>query len=150
MQKLILLAVVLTASISASARARIPVCMPCEYLETTLDLPAETEFIGESNDPLNVGYRFEQINIIWIPIWNYEGEYCLVNDAEDMYYDLTEDEKAYLTETHQASFEGSPLSLWDKMGGKAIILIILALILWGAIPSKKNKEEENTQTAEQG
>lgn len=121
----------------ANAKARIPVCFPCEYIETTIDLPEETEFYGEDEKPLNVGYRYKQINILWIPIWNYEGEYCFVNDTEDTYYDLTEEEKAYLIENHKASFNGSPLSIWNKIGGKVILGGILLLILWGYLPSKK-------------
>ncbi len=135
----------LLISYSASAKVRIPVCFPCEYIETTLDLPSETDFLGENKDPLNVGYRYNQINILWIPIWNYEGEYCLINETEDTYYDLTEEEKTYLTENYEAGFEGSPLSLWNKIGGKAIFAIILLFIIWGYLPSKNDKEEEDSE-----
>ncbi|MFK8037758.1 MAG: hypothetical protein AB8B74_05670 [Crocinitomicaceae bacterium] len=126
---------------SLNAKARIPVCFPCEYIETTVDLPAETEFYGEDEAPLNVGYRYKQINIVWIPLWNYEGEYCLVNDNEDTYYDLTDEEKTYLTENHDAKFEGSPLSLWNKMGGKVILGAILLFIVWSYLP-KKNEDKQ--------
>lgn len=142
MKKIILSALTLfLICTSVVAKARIPLCFPCEYIETTIDLPAETEFYGENENPLNVGYRYKQVNILWIPIWNYEGEYCFVNDSEDTYYDLTEEEKTYLTENHDAKFDGSPLSIWNKAGGKVILGGIFFFILWGYLPSK-NKDNE--------
>ncbi len=142
MKKIILLTALITViSFNSNARARIPVCIPCEYIETVIDLPDTIQLIGEDNVALNLGYRYEQFNIVWIPLWNKDGEYCLVNDAEDVYYDLTAEEKAYLTENHEATFEGNPLSMWDKVGGKAILLIILLFIGWSYFPSKDKETE---------
>ncbi|WP_027418447.1 hypothetical protein [Crocinitomix catalasitica] len=132
-------------TIQANAKAKIPVCFPCEYIETTTVLPEDSEFIGEYDDQLNVGYKYDQINLLWIPIWNYEGQYCLVNAAEDTYYDITDEDKAILTETYGANLEGNPLSIWSKIGGKLIILIILGLVVKGML-SSKDDEDENVAT----
>ncbi|MFK8044083.1 MAG: hypothetical protein AB8B72_01210 [Crocinitomicaceae bacterium] len=146
MKKLsILTAVLVLTSFSSHARAKIPVCFPCEYIETTMELPAEAaEDLGEA---LNIGYKYNQINILWVPIWNKDGEYCLVNEAEDTYYELSEEQKTYLTETYDASFEGSPLGLWDKLGGKVIIAIILFIILYGYLPGRKKDDESESDAA---
>lgn len=135
----------LLAANYANARAKIPVCIPCEYIETVKDLPSDTEFIGEFNDPLNIGYKYEQFNIIWIPMWNKAGEYCLVNEAEDTYYDLTPAEIEYLKKEYpDISFEGSPLGLWDKMGGKAIVIGLVALYF--LLGRKYDDDDASTST----
>lgn len=142
MKKMILLVVLIAAfAFNGNTKAKIPVCIPCEYIETVMDLPDTIQFIGEDNVALNIGYRYEQFNIVWIPLWNKEGEYCLVNNAEDVYYELSNEEKAYLTEKFNAEFEGNPLSMWDKIGGKIILLIILVFVIIGYLPSKKEKAE---------
>ena len=146
MKKIILLtALITTISFNSTARARIPVCIPCEYIETVIDLPDTIQLIGEDNVALNLGYRYEQFNIVWIPLWNKDGEYCLVNNVEDVYYDLTAEEKVYLTENYEATFEINPLSMWNKVGGKAIVLLILLFFGWSFLSSKNKKTETETE-----
>jgi len=137
---IILLTVLLTVSNYASAKARIPVCFPCEYIELVEDLPEDTDYRSQFDEPLNVGYKYEQINILWIPIWNYEGEYCFVNNEEDTYYDLTSMEKKQLMGAG-VEFPDNPIGAWDKYGGKVIILIILGLVVMG-MRSKDDEEPE--------
>ncbi len=137
----LLLAVGFFSNLSAKG-IPIPVCFPCEELTTVEELPASEDLLGEFDEKLNLGYLYEAYGALWIPVWNQEGQYVLVNEAEDTYYEVEADYIAELQELH--GFEvpsGSPLSLWKKVGGKVILVFVLGLIVWGQFGS--SDEDEN-------
>ncbi|MDR1985124.1 MAG: hypothetical protein LBQ28_09950 [Prevotellaceae bacterium] len=93
---------------------------------------------------VNLGIAYKQFAIFWIPIWNYgTTEYVLVSDNEKDAYDLSEEGLAWLKEEYNINTDKAPsISFWNKIGGKLIWGGFILLLIWGAIPSKKNKEEE--------
>ncbi len=134
-------ALFLTLNLSFAGSIPIPVCFPCEYIAEVKSLPADSTFLGEWNDPLDVGYRHKQISILWVPIWNYEGEYCLTNKARDTYYDILPEEKKFLAAKHDIDFDANPLSFWDKIGGKLVLGLLILLALYGTFGRSKDEPE---------
>ena len=122
------------------ARAKIPVCIPCEKIEVVKDLPNDKALL-ESGSYLNLGYLYEEYGAVFVPAWNTKGKYVLVNEAKTAYYDLTDDQLAQYTETYKLNLSDNPLSFWKKIGGKIIYLIFIGLIIIGKFGKDPEKGE---------
>lgn len=121
----------------------IPVCVPCDEIATVQDLPESEFLVGDNGDKLNLGYMYQEYGVVFIPVWNTEGVYVLTNEKEDTYYDLDEESIAELQENLGVTFpEGNPLSIWNKAGGKVILGLLFALIIYGQFGSDDDEEEE--------
>ncbi|CAL2076982.1 conserved exported hypothetical protein [Tenacibaculum sp. 190524A05c] len=146
MKKIVLLITftVLCAHQAFAKRARIPVCFPCEKLALVKDLPND-EGLKEGTNFLNLGYLYEEYSAVWIPAWNTKGKYVLINEDETVYYEITDAQLAELETKYNLELSEHPLSFWKKIGGKAVYIIIIGLIIWGKL-SPDNEEEEEPQT----
>ena len=147
-RSLIILFLFLSLNSSFAGSVPIPVCFPCEYIADVKTLPADSSFLGEFNDHLNVGYRHKQISILWVPLWNYEAEYCLTNENKDTYYDILPAEKKILAAKHKIDFDSNPLPFWDKIGGKLVWGLLILLALYGSFGRKKEEAEPEETEAE--
>lgn len=131
-----LFTLLLTVGLFSNAMAKrgipIPVCFPCDEIHTVEELPESENLIGEDGKKLNLGYMYKEYGVVWIPIWNTEGVYVLTNEAEDTYYDLVEADIEELKTVHNVEISsGNPLSIWKKVGGKVLLLIIAGFLIWG-------------------
>lgn len=144
MKKVVLL-IVFTVFVTSNsfARGKIPVCFPCEKVELVKDLP-DDESLKEGSSYLNLGYYFEEYGIIYIPAWISSKKYVLMNDG-DTYYDLTDAQVKELESKYSLDLSSNPLSLWKKIGGKLIYLLVIGFLIWGQF--SKNSEEEEEQVA---
>jgi len=74
------------------------------------------------------GVIYKQVTLFKIPIWNYDKKFCGYIDEKN-YAPLTEEEaNAIISKANikLPAFMGIPY--WDLFGGKAIILVILAIV----------------------
>ena len=63
--------------------------------------------------------------------------YC---EKEDTYYELTEEQLATILKENNLDGEKlNKVSFYSRYGGKAVGLLIIALIIWGCIPGKKKE-----------
>jgi len=150
MKKIILLIAftVLCVNQAFAKRARIPVCFPCEKLALVEDLP-DDENLKEGTDFLNLGYLYEEYSAVWIPAWNKKGKYVLVNEDETLYYDLTEAQLAELKTKYNLELSSHPLSLWKKIGGKIVYILLIGFIVWSKLsPDDEDEEVEEQPTQE--
>ncbi len=137
---LILTIVTIFTTAMASARAKIPVCMPCETIVTVKALPDESELNKMTNDKVNIAYLNNEYGFLRIPIWNTNGRYVLSNKSNSMYYEIDAEIAQVLKEEYNfdiATVE-NPLSFWKRIGGKTLIIIIALFLIWGNIPSKND------------
>lgn len=147
MKKLFITTIFCLLSITAFGKARVPYCSDCEYVQFVAELPDDSTFMAvEYGAHVDVGYKYKQFWLVWVPIWNYEGEYCLmIKGKEDVFFSVTpEDLKAY-KEKYKLDLPENPLSFWNKIGGKLIVGVLVALAIYGLIPSKDKKEEGGQQ-----
>ena len=62
--------------------------------------------------------------------------------SNSSYYELTEEQlSAILKENNLDGEKLNKVGFYSRYGGKIVGLIIIALIIWGFIPSKKKKTE---------
>jgi len=142
------LSFVLFFSADISARGIVPFCSACEYIEVVEDLPDTEMYQLESGEFLDLGFKYKQFWLVWVPFWNYEGEYCLVNPADDeTFYEITPEELESIAAENSITLSENPISFWNKIGGKIVGALLLGLVIWGYI-GKSDDEEEIVESVE--
>ena len=78
MKKIALVCALSAAAVAPHAYAGIP--MIYGTAETSVkvhDLPDEFPFlVGAEQVPMDVGYCYKQLQILFVPVWNYNEHYC--------------------------------------------------------------------------
>lgn len=148
MKTIILTACIAFASLSlVSAKAKIPICLPCESIETVQELPTDSEIQKLAGQKVNLSYANKEYGIFGMSIWNTNGRFVLSDISNNMYFEIDPQVAKILKEKHDfdAKTAKNPLSFWKKAGGKLVFLVIIALLIWASIPSKnKTKDVEPT------
>ena len=108
------------------------------------DLPDTEEYKTDNGNYIDLGTIHQEFNIAYILPLYIEQEPRLVGycEKEDTYYELTEEQlSAILKENNLDGEKLNKVGFYSRYGGKIVGLIIIALIIWGFIPSKKKKTE---------
>lgn len=126
-----------------SAKAKIPVCFPCETLQTIQELPVDSEIQKLAGQKVNLSYLNKEYGILWMSLWNTDGRCVLSDISNNTFFEIDEQVARLLKEKHNISIETieNPLSFWKKAGGKLVFLAIILLIIWAYMPSKNKKKE---------
>jgi len=99
-----------------------------EKIVKEMDLPDTPTFQIPDGTYLDVGYRYKQISVFFIPIWNYDEKWCGYIGNDKQYLDLSRNELSILAEAASLKLPDEPsLPLWDSIGGKLLFLLILVL-----------------------
>jgi hypothetical protein len=142
--KRIIISLFIFTAFSANAKVKVPVCFPCETIEKVQELPTDSEIHKMAGTSVSVAYLNNEYGALWIPVWNAKGRYVLTDITKTLYYEIDAETAKILKEKHNFDInQDSPLSFWKKVGGKIIIGLLIGLLIWGQLPSKKEKKEEN-------
>lgn len=112
-----------------------------EKIVMVMPLPNMQEFQLKTGEHVDIGYRFSQITIFFIPVWNYEEHWCGYIGTDKRYMDY---DKATLDDAARSASltipTGSPIPFWDAYGGKLVfaILVLLSLTYKKLNPFKKH------------
>lgn len=146
MKKILLLALMSFLFYAKTMAGGIPVpyCSKCEYITIVADLPDSSEFYSEEYDGyMDIGYKYSQFWLVWLPLWNSDGEYVLTIKGQDVYFDITPAKVKRLASTYNLTLPDNPIPLWDKIGGKAVLgFVIVLVILFYFIKGKKKDNDE--------
>ena len=156
MKKIILIAALSIAGIcffAGKAQSQIVYNWGGEYMCTVVDLPNdERSYLEEYDSYANVGYIYKQLWVLWVPMWNWDGRYCLVVEGvENTYYPLTDENRQLLEELYTKEeldldkLPGNPIPFWDKIGGKLIWLAVIAFFIWNPVKKAKKKDEDEDE-----
>ena len=91
---------------------------------------------------VNLATFHQEFNIAYLLPLYIEKEPRLVGycEKEDTYYELTEEQLATILKENNLDGEKlNKVSFYSRYGGKAVGLLIIALIIWGCIPGKKKE-----------
>ncbi len=102
----------------------IPFSSGSEYITIVDELPDVEQFSTDEGF-VDIGYKYKQFWILWIPIWNYDGQYCLTTAEKDVYYEIPMDVLEEHAKEHEIKLPSNPIPFWDKIGGKVLWLIII-------------------------
>lgn len=141
--KLLLLTCFFFSANFANARLKIPVGK-LQEIELAADLPKTDKYKDDANRALDLGRYHEEFNIAWIPLWiTEEPKLVLYNKDSDVFYDLNEQELGTILKANNLKKEDLiELSFYKRYGGKAIVLAIAALLIWGSIGKKEEVTPE--------
>jgi hypothetical protein len=144
MKKIILLALLSVAFyVNGMAKGVVIYCSDCEYISVVADLPDSTDFYSEEYQGyIDIGYKYNQFWIFWVPVWNSNGQYCLTIKDKDVYFDITREELDALAKEYNIDLPSNPIPFWGKIGGKLVLGIVVLFGLWGTFGRKKDEDEE--------
>lgn len=143
-KKVLLTAIIAFCTITmVSAKAKIPLCTPCETIQTIQELPTDSEIQKLAGQKVNLSYLNNEYGIFGMSIWNSNGRYILSDISNNTYFEIDAKVAKILKDKHNFDVETAqnPLSFWKKIGGKLVFLLIVALLIWASIPSKKRDED---------
>ena len=130
---------VLFSSHSSFGRAKIPVG-EIEVLKKVHDFPNTEEFELSPGRYIDLATKHTEFNIAYIlPLWiTKDSELVGYDEVDDTYYEIPEAElNALLAEQKLDKEKLNQVPFYNKYGGKAIVLVIIAIIIYGMLPSKK-------------
>jgi hypothetical protein len=146
MKKIMMLALLSLVFYANTMAKGIPIvyCSDCEYITVVGDLPDSAQFYSEEyKGYMDIGYKYNQFWILWLPLWNSKGEYCLTIKGQDVYFEYTKEEIEELAKSYNIKLPSNPIPFWDKIGGKALLILLLAVAVWYFKFHDKPKQEES-------
>ncbi len=109
-----------------------------EKIVKVADFPDTEDYQLQSGEYVDAGYMFKQVQIFWIPLWNYGGNYCGYVGKDDTYMEIPKAELDSMAAAAKVTLPESPsLGLWNSMGGKLIVgVLVLAAAAVGIFAAK--------------
>lgn len=99
-----------------------------EQIVKVMDLPNTPSFQRADGSYADVGVRYKQVAIFFVPVWNYDVKWCGYIGSDKEYLDLDKDDLSELAEAASLKLPDTPsLPLWDSIGGKLVFGLVLAL-----------------------
>ncbi|SFE61238.1 hypothetical protein SAMN05518672_108100 [Chitinophaga sp. CF118] len=132
---------VVFSSTAVFAKARIPLGER-EVLNKVLDLPDTDEFKLKDGNFFDLATLHKEFNIAYLlPLYITEEPKLVGFDEQtETYYDIPQNEiDAILASQKRNKEELNKLPFYTRYGGKIVALLIIGLLIWGVIPSKKEK-----------
>ena len=100
-------------------------------------------FNTETKTYMDVGWRYKQVTIFFMPVWNYDGAYCGYAGLEDTYVDVNLEqfnEVAAMANIPKIEVPDEPeLPFWDVVGGKLAVGGLLLLLIGLQVLLRKRK-----------
>ncbi len=107
-----------------------------------MDLPDSSTFQRPDGKYIDVGYRYQQFTILFIPVWNYNEKWCGYIGSDKEYIDFDKGALSEFAGTAGLKLPDNPsLPLWDSVGGKLLFGLILTLLHSKKILSSADKKE---------
>lgn len=129
------------SSASVFAKAKIPLGER-EVLNKVLDLPDTDEFKLKDGSFFDLATFHKEFNIAYLlPLYITEEPKLVGFDAQtETYYDIPQNEiDAILASQKQKKEDLNKLPFYTRYGGKIVGILIIGFLIWGVIPSKKDK-----------
>ncbi|MBV7433664.1 hypothetical protein KRX19_01390 [Cardiobacteriaceae bacterium TAE3-ERU3] len=118
-----------------------------EKIVKVADLPDIPELELAPNQYLDVGYCYEQFQLIFIPVWNYNEHYCgYVSD--DTYTETSKEELLEISSILEADTswdnDDPKIPMTDRVWGKVgLVALLLMFIAYQASKNKKSARRED-------
>ncbi|HNY31898.1 MAG TPA: hypothetical protein PKO15_13510 [Fibrobacteria bacterium] len=113
----------------AHAKAGIPIIWSSgsEKIVKVADFPDTGVFQGNGGELLDPGYKFKQVQLFFLPVWNYGGEWCAYVGKDDTYMEMSKATLDSIAKTVNVTLPESPsLGFWNSIGGKLVLGLALA------------------------
>jgi hypothetical protein len=114
-----------------------------EQVVEVIDLPNDERFQMATGENVDIGYIYKSVEVIFIPVWNYDG--YLVGKVGDKgeYINIPFDDlNAIIIDSGHEFPEGPYLDFWHRIGGKIVFLMVL--LFWGFKLVKKYQKKQKS------
>lgn len=142
-QSILLIAFFLTTTHFAIAKARIPIGER-EVVKKVQDLPNTDEFKLDNGNYLDLATLHKEFNIAYIlPLYiTQDPKIVGYEEKSGIYYNIPETELNKILASQKLNYSVlNKLPFYTKYGGKLVAALIIALLIWGSLPTKKSKVE---------
>lgn len=97
-----------------------------EKIVTVAEFP-DTGAFKSRGTHFDLGYRFKQITLFFIPVWNYGGTWCgSIPGDSGHFFDFDRERLETMAQAAAISLPAEPaIGAWDRYGGKALIAAII-------------------------
>ena len=129
------------SSTSVFSKVKIPLGER-EVLNKVLDLPDTDEFKLKDGNFFDLATLHKEFNIAYLlPLYITEEPRLVGFDEKtETFYDIPQNEIDAILASQKVNKEDlNKLPFYTKYGGKIVALLIIGLLIWGVIPSKKEK-----------
>ncbi|HEY5744910.1 MAG TPA: hypothetical protein VIU12_02430 [Chryseolinea sp.] len=129
------------SSASVFARLKIPFGER-EVLNKVYDLPNTDEFKVEHGNFMDLATFHKEFNIAYfLPLYVTEEPKLVGYDEQsDTFYDIPQEEIEAILASQKLNQEDlNKLPFYTRYGGKIVAILIIGLMIWGVIPSKKEE-----------
>jgi len=101
-----------------------------EKIREIAELPDSEFYQTTDGQYFEMGVRYNTIHIFWIPLWVKTAPMVCGYVNKDTYVELSQDDIDEILMQTGIDLQGKvKASLWDKMGGKIVLLLVITLIL---------------------
>ena len=142
MRKVLFTLIVLALTYNfALAKAKIPFGER-QVLNKVYDLPNTTEFQLENGNYVDLATLHTEFNIAYIlPLYITKEPILVAYDEKtEKYFGISDSELTSILEARNLKQEDIiGLPFYTRYGCKIMVLILVALLIWGSIPSEKTK-----------
>ncbi len=129
------------SSTSVFAKAKIPFGER-EVLNKVHDLPDTDEFKLKDGNFMDIATLHKEFNIAYfLPLYIIEDPKLVGFDEKtETFYDIPQNEMVAILASQKLNQEElNKLPFYTRYGGKMVAVLIIGLLVWGVIPSKKGK-----------
>lgn len=96
-----------------------------ENIVPVVELPDDPRFQTQDGEFIDVGYIYKSVDILFLPLWNYDGRFAGMLSQQDLYIDLTPLEVTGLVLEAGVVLPKAPyLDFWHRIGGKIVFLLL--------------------------
>lgn len=86
------------------------------------DLPQTQDYLNTEGKHVDLGYRFKQVTVFFIPIYNYDEHWCgYLNEELDAYVPLSDEQARDIARSAGVTLPGQPIPDWDLWQGKLLV-----------------------------
>jgi hypothetical protein len=91
---------------------------------------------------VDIGYRYQQFKICFIPIWNYNESWCgYIEGDTDYYINWSKSKVSDIAKKNNITLPvNSPIDFYDNYGGKLLFAAIIIVLVFYEILKNQRKE----------
>lgn len=111
-----------------------------EEIIEVVNLPNEEWLKTPEGEYVDIGYIYKSVEILFVPIWNYDGRLVGITGQEGTYLELTSDQITEIILKVGIELPEPPyLDLWHRIGGKVVFLMAILFFAFNTRNKMKKK-----------
>lgn len=120
-----------------------------EKISKVAEFPNTEEFNSQYGY-YNAGVKYKQVSIFFIPLWNYDKQWCGSLAKKDTYLMMSEAQVREMAAIAKVELPENPkIPAWDAYGGKVLFAVLILGYFMLGVMGKKEEEYESSATLDE-